>query len=348
MNSASSSLPNTFFLNNKNMKATIKEIARTLGLNPSTVSRALSGHPQVAESTREKVRCKAAELGYTPNLWAQNLVGAANNLIGCLVLEFSNPFYIPTVRAIEDCANEHDFMVFLGESRRDLANEMRAIERFRRTRVSGVIITPVLSNLEHLESLEKEGVPVVIAGRNCPSFHSINLDNFQSGRLAATFLIDQGYQKIGYVYSGDDFNIPEKERLAGLEERLRQAGRSLHTAYQVGSNRVEGGESAGEMWLKDRARPEALFCSNDLLAMGFIQKVIKHQVLVPDDVAVLGHDDIPFADHFIVPLSTIAFPKYEMGLKAMGCLLERINSKPGISEVCQQKLEPDLVIRQSA
>lgn len=330
------------------MAATIKEIAQNLGLHPSTVSRALSGYPQVADSTRESVLQMAEKLGYTPNLWAQNLVGATNNLIGCLLLEFSNPFYIPMVRAIEDCANNHDFIVLLAESRRTLDQEMRIIDRFHRSRVSGVIITPVLSDLSHLERLEKDGIPVIITGRDGENFNSINLDNFASGLLAGTFLTDQGYKKVGYIHSGDKYNIPEKERYEGLKARLKETGVELSSNYRVGNNRIEGGEAAGEMWIKDPARPQALFCSNDLLAMGFIQTVIKKGVLIPDDVAVLGHDDIPFADHFIVPLSTIAFPKYEMGIRAMDCLLHRINFINADIEKCLRKLEPELVIRQSA
>lgn len=330
------------------MAVTIKEIARNLGLNPSTVSRAMSGHPEIAKSTRERVVQMAEKMGYTPNLWAQNLVGATSNLIGCVLLEFSNPFYVPMVRAIEECANNYDFMVLLAESRRTLDQEMRIIDQFHRSRVSGIIITPVLSDLSHLERLEKDGIPVIIAGRNCEKFNSINLDNFESGRLAGTFLTDLGYKKVGYIQSGDEFNLPEKERYEGLKARLNETGLDLYGNYRVGNNRIEGGEAAGEKWVKDPARPQAVFCSNDLLAMGFIQRVIKKGVLVPDDVAVLGHDDIPFADHFIVPLSTIAFPKYQMGLRAMDCLLHRINIINTDINKCLRKLEPELVIRQSA
>lgn len=330
------------------MSATIKEIAGRLGLNPSTVSRALSGHPQVAESTRQKVLETAADLGYTPNLWAQNLVGSSTHLIGCLVLEFSNPFYIPMVRAIEDGASQHEHMVILAESRREIVIEKRMIERFRRMRASGVIITPTLSELAHLEELEAQGIPLVVAGRHVDCFDSVDVDNYQSGYMAGAYLIDQGYQRIAYVHSGDAFNLPEQDRLAGLKQRLQEMHKGLAALYTVGDNRTSGGERAAEMWLGEQQQPDALFCSNDLLAMGFIQEVIKKRVLVPDDVAVMGHDDIPFASHFIQPLTTIAYPKYELGAAAVSMLLERMASPAQDHQPQHRKLEPELVIRNSA
>ena len=329
------------------MAKTIKHIADELGLNPSTVSRALSGHPQIAEKTRERVVQMADEMGYTPNLWAQNLVGSSTNLIGCMVLEFTNPFYIPMVRAIEDYADEKNYIIFIGESRRDLETEKHVIDRFRRIRASGVIITPVLSDLDHLSLLEKDGVPVIITGRNAESFDSINLDNVKSGTMAGYHLISRGYKKLGFIQSGDAYNVPEQDRLKGFSQAIKERGLKVESLYTVGNNRINGGEKAGELWLEDKDRPEAVFCSNDLLAMGFIQYLVKMGIYPPNDIGVLGHDDIPFADNFVVPLSTIAFPKYEMGELAINLLLERISKPDHPHEPKTIALEPEIVIRNS-
>lgn len=244
------------------MTATIKQITEALGANPSTVSRALSDHPQIADATRDKVLSMAEELHYTPNLWAQNLVGTATNLIGCLVQELSNPFYIPMVRAIEDVAKENDYIIFIGESRHDLGVEKHVIDKFRRVRASGLIITPVLSNLDHLSQLERMGVAVVIAGRDLAGFDAINMDNVKTGRTAGRHLSASGYKRIAYIQSGNKYNIP-------------------------------------------------------------------------------------FADYFIVPLSTIAFPKFEMGRLAMQILLQRITKMDVLHIPKHFALEPDLVIRRS-
>ncbi len=329
------------------MIATIKQIAEELGLHPSTVSRALSGYEYVAESTREKVLQKAKQYGYTPNLWAQNLVNSTTNIIGCMVLELTNPFYIPIVRAIEDIADQKGYITFIGESRRNLKTEIHMIERLRRIRASGVIITPVLSNLDHLKNLENDGVPVVIAGRNIKSLDSINVDNVRSGNIAGQYLFQQGYKKFGYVQSGDEFNFPEKDRLFGYTETLIENGINLSTVYTVGNNNITGGEKAGDLWLLDKNRPDAVFCSNDLLAMGFIQSIVKLGIQVPGDVAVIGHDDIPFADNFIISLTSVSFNKYELGQMAINLLFERISSTDSPHEPTTVLLEPDLVIRNS-
>jgi LacI family transcriptional regulator len=326
---------------------TIKQIAKELGIHPSTVSRALSGHPHIAEKTREKVVRMAGQLNYEPNLWAQNLVGSKTNLIGCLVLELTNPFYIPMIRAIQDIVDKQDYITFIGESRRNLEIEKQVIERFRRIRASGVIITPVLSNLDHIKNLEKEGVPVVAAGRTVKELDSVNVDNIKSGMVAGQHFIDRGFKTIGYIQSGDQFNFPERDRLIGLEKILSEHGQNLNVLYTVGNNGIVGGEKAGKIWLAEKKRPKAVFCSNDMVAMGFIQYLVRSGVQIPDDVAVLGHDDVSFADRFIIPLSTVAFPKYKMGQHAINLLLKRISHPEYPYEPQTIRLKPELVLRKS-
>jgi|YelNatPaOPRAMG01_1025707.scaffolds.fasta_scaffold03474_12 LacI family transcriptional regulator len=327
--------------------ATIKEIARRLGVNPSTVSRALAGSTKVSTETRERVMRLAQELNYTPNLWAQNLVGTSSNLIGCLVLELSNPFYVPVVRAIQSVASQKDYIVFLGESQRQLEVEKAAIERFRRIRVAGIIATPVLVEVEHLRLLEKEGVPVVLLGRSAPGFYSVNVDNRRSGEIVGRHLIRCGHRAIGYVYSGEAHNLPELHRLEGLKRALAEADLNLEHTYIVGRNDLGGGEKAARRWLAQSQRPTAVFCSNDMLAMGFISALLAEGVHVPGDVAVVGHDDVPFASLFKVELTTVAIPKEEVGRTAINILLDRIEGGSASGKPLDIVLEPSLVVRQS-
>ncbi len=330
------------------MTTTIKKIAQQLKVNPSTVSRALSGSKQISPATREKVLQVASTLNYSPNLWAQNLVGSAINLIGCLVLELTNPFYIPVLRAVEDEAGEQGFIVFLSESRRQIKNEKIIIDRFRRIRVGGVIITPVMTEIDHLNLLKSDGVPVVVAARNIQGFDSINVDNCKSGMIAGQYLVKLGHLRIGFIQSGDPYNLPEQHRSNGLIFVLKENGLNGEISYKVGHNDVSGGERAAEMWQEDVNRPTAVFCSNDLLAMGFIQKAIRMGIKIPGDVSVVGHDDILFADSFIIPLTTIALPKYNLGRLAMQILNQRIQEKGKSFEPQQIALEPELVERNSS
>jgi len=330
------------------MASTIKEIAQALGLSPSTVSRALSDHPQIAADTKLRVQRMAEKLHYAPNLWAQNLVGASTNVIGCLVLAHSNPFYIPMVRGVEDFADAHDYIVFIGESRHNYEIEKRVIDRFRRIRTAGVIVSPASLHTDHLFALEKDGVAVIAAGRTVKGLDTINIDNTASGAMVGEFFARRNCKHVAFVSSGRDSNLPELERMQGLNRALNANGIGLAEVYRVGDNRISAGEKAGTLYMRDEKRPDAVFCSNDLLAMGFIQSVMRDGIQVPDDVIVVGHDDIPFADNFILPLTTIAFPKYEMGKMAAELLLRRIKKPSKNHQPAAIILQPRLIERNSS
>ncbi len=330
------------------MKTTIKEIARQLNLNPSTVSRALAGKPDVSPSTRQRVLELAQQMNYSPNLWAQNLVGTASNWIGCLVLDLSNPFYIPLVRSIENIADDHGFIIFLAESQRKLKNERVMIERFRRIKAAGVLVTPVMVDMDHLKVLQKDRVPVVVIGRTIPKYDCVNINNFHSGFLVGKYLTSLGHRRIGYVYSGDPYNPPEQDRLAGLKAAL--ASSNLEVAWQavVGNNELIGGEAGARQWIADPQRPSAVFCSNDMLAMGFISEALQVGISIPEDVSIVGHDDVPFAALFKIPLTTVTFSMTEMGTKAMQLLLARIAEKDCCEAPQTVLLEPEIVPRASS
>jgi len=329
------------------MVATIKQISEILGVSKSTVSRALSGNSQVSESTRQRVIEMARRLDYYPNIWAQTLTGDSTNLIGCLVLELTNPFYVPVARAIEDIAKENNYLVFLGESRRDTAIEKDFIDRSIRTRVAGVIITPVNPDQEHLKILAKQGIPVTLVARYSQELDSVDVDNLKSGDLVAEHFLSLGHKKIGYIQSGNKNNRPERDRLTGLNKHLSRRGGCSLKIYNVGNNQMSGGEIGSEYWLQDSDKPSAVFCSNDMLAMGFVQALLKKGVEIPGDVSVIGHDDNPFAENFIIPLTTIVSPKYDIGRIAATNLLKRINSSPQEYSPCHILLEPSLILRRS-
>jgi DNA-binding LacI/PurR family transcriptional regulator len=329
------------------MQTTIKEIAQRLGLNPSTVSRALAGKPDVSKHTREQVIEMARQLNYTPNLWAQNLVGSASSWIGCLVLDLSNPFYVPLVRALEEVAARNGYIIFLGESQRKLQTEKDMVERFRRIKVAGVLVTPVLVDLSHLQALRDENVPVVVVGRSVSGFDSVNIDNFHSGYLVGQYLLHLGHQRVGFLYSGNPHNTPEIERLKGFKAALSEKQVDLAWETAVGNNELSGGELGAQKWLGNPHRPSAVFCSNDMLAMGFISQAIQLGVPVPEEVSVVGHDNVPFAGLFKVPLTTVSFSTDQMGRKAMEILLGRLASGNCCEDPQTVLLEPEIVIRNS-
>ncbi len=331
------------------MPVTLKDIANKLGVSPSTVSRALSGRGHISLETRVSVLRIAEELGYVPDILARGLVGAPTNILACLVLELSNPFFVPVVQAVEDIADEKSYIAIISESKRQLELEKRLIERFRRIHVDGIIITPTMHSLDHLEAIKAGGTPIILVGRRYTRLDYITVDDVKGGRIAGQHLVGLGHTCIGTLSSGEPHNNAEQDRIGGFRQVLDEAGLQFREdwALEVGNNRIDGGALGAERWLSMSERPSAIFALNDMLAIGFVHRLRQEGVRVPDDVAVVGFDDMPFAQFCEVPLTTIAYPKYEMGRMAAEMLLERIQAFDRVQEVEHVLLQPKLVIRQS-
>jgi len=329
---------------------TISDIAEKLGVAPSTVSRALAGSKEVSERTRQRVKALAEQMNYTPNLWARNLARSKTDTIGCVILQFSNTFFIPVIEAVEDIADTHGYSVITSQSRRSIELEKKIVHRLQMMQVAGLIITPTLEDISHLLAMKETGMPVIMVGRTHPQFDCISIDNYKGGQLVANYLLKHGFREIGVVISGERSNEPEKYRLKGLQETLKDNGLTLADEWimVVGNNDPEGGMLAAQMWLKLKNKPRAVFCSNDQLAIGLMQGIQASGRQVPEDIAVIGFDDIPLLDHMAVPLSTVAYPKYEMGKIAMQKIIRKLDSFDNENEVEHFLLKPHLMARASA
>ena len=330
------------------MRKTLKHVAEVAGVSASTVSRALAGQKGVSEDTRHMIFRIAEELKYRPDELARGLVRSSSNTIGGLILEFSNPFFVSVIEAIEAKADERDYIAVIGETRRQLSLETRLVERLRSIRVAGYIITPVLESIDHLLAVRAEGIPVIVVGRSCPGLDYVCADNMAGAIMVAEHLVRLGHRRIAYVCSGEPFNEPELTRLEALVRALAEAGTGLPADYvlHVGNNCEKGGLIAGARILELWPRPSAVFASTDRLAIGVIHYLRMQDVQVPEDVAVVGYDDIPTAEYCEVPLTSVSYPKYEMGKLAARMLFERIDGT-NPKDVEQIRLQPELVVRQS-
>lgn len=329
---------------------TIKDIAAIVGVAPSTVSRALSGSEEISDETRARVLEIAEELDYTPNLLAQNLVRARNNIIGVLILEFANSFFVPVIEAVEDVAEDLGYVTMISQSRRALEIEKRIVRRFRMVQVGGMIVTPVLQDITHLLEMKERGTPVVVVGRDCEQLDTITIHNRLGGRMVADHFIETGHRRFGAVISGESFNEPEQSRLGGLREALTGAGLSWDEvwSFDAGTADPSGGRRAAEAWSALSERPTAVFCTTDRLAIGFVNGALDAGLQVPDDVAVVGFDDIPLAECLRVPLTTVAYPKYETGELAVRRLIELIDDPEQMQRPERVLLEPRLIVRESS
>lgn len=330
------------------MRVRLLDVAERAGVSPSTASRALSGLPGVSEATRRKVVEIAKQLDYRPDELARGLARASSNIIGGLILEFSNPFYVPVIEAIEAVANEHDYVAVISETRRQLSIEAKIVERLRRLRLAGCVITPVMESLNHLLAMRDDGIPVVAVGRRCSELDYVCADDTTGAILVGRHLLKLGHRQPAYVYSGEAFNEPEEIRWRGFRKTLEGAGFPCDESrrIQVGNNRVEGGFLGADRILALVPRPTFVFAATDRLAIGLIQRLRQQGVQVPDDIAVVGYDDIEMSECLEVPLTTVSYPKYEMGRLAAQMLFERIEGK-GVKRIEHVLLQPELIVRES-
>jgi LacI family transcriptional regulator len=313
---------------------TIRDIAAQLGVSPSTVSRALQGSKEVSPDMQRRVKKLAHELNYTPNLLARSLVRSRTDTIGFLILEFANPFFIPVIEAIEDVVHARGYSVMISQSHRRSDDEKRILKHFEMLQVSGIILIPTLEETAYLTRLSTLGMPVVVVGRTTPGLVCISIDNVKGGHMIGQHFLVAGHRKIGAVTSGEKHNLPEQERLAGLESEIKSRGYTLPDkwVFNVGRSGTNGGMLAAGRWLELDERPTAVFCLTDRLAVGFIHGLRRAGVAVPEDVAVAGFDDIPFSEYLEVPPTTVAYPKYQLGELAAERLLQMIeNSNPDIT-----------------
>ena len=331
------------------MSITIRDVARKAGVSPITASRALSGGPHpVADETRRKVVEAADELGYVPDLLARSLVSKQSPIIGVVVLEMDNPFYAPILDAVQAIARQKNHLVIVNQSERHLDMEQASIYQFRQMRVAGVLVAPVSMDFQHLHTLTREGTPVVAVAREWDEGDYVTVDDFAGGRLVGEHLGRLGHRKIACIALDEPENSAVQARVRGFQTAIQNGGEFAQgNTILTARSRIEDGIEAADAFLKLPDRPSAAFVTADRLAVGFVHRLREQGLRVPGDVAVVGYDDIPYAEFLEVPLTTVALPKYEMGQQAAHILFEHIQAEGTGRDMHQVMLQPELVVRAS-
>jgi len=326
----------------------MEDVARRAGVSPITVSRALREGTVVARTTRERVLATAAKLGYTPNLLARGLVKNRTATVGVVIVEVANPFFAPMVSAVETVAARRGFLVVIGESARNEAWERKYVERFRQMRVGGIIVSPARKRPEYLTAARKVGTPVVVMSRRWEEGDYVTADNAAGGRMVARHLLSRGHRRIGLVAHVGPMDTSFEDRLRSFRQVLASAGVSVPSLWDVRTKTtgIEDGLDAGDQILALSRRPTAIFATTDRMAMGLIQRLLARGVRVPEDIAVVGYDDIPFAACSQVPLTTVSIPVRQVGELAAELLFDRMEGK-GPRERRQVLLSPEFMIRAS-
>lgn len=340
-------------------RATIKDVALRANVSTATVSRALgdSGYP-VSDSLRERVFRAAQELGYRPNRAAQQLRKKNANEIGIIIPSISNPFYLQAINGIDAVVSEGGKALILCNTEHRAEKERAFLEMLYARQALGVIISSVDVSPNTINQYVRRGMRIVlldqyIRGANCPVISSDMKDN---GRLAVSHLVELGHRKIAFATTPLS-RWTRREMYLGYKEALAAEGIEAEESYLFIGNPEEGGYgddvelSAGTLaakaFLEMNCDATAMVCVNDMVAFGVINTLALHGVRVPQDVSVIGFDDVPLAKAYCPPLTTVRYPSEQMGRLAAMMLTDSIVSNKGLDPLGIQLL-PQLMVRGSA
>ena len=328
----------------------IRDVAEHAGVSISTVSNALNRPHMVSDVLVQRVRSAADQLGYVPLQAAQQLRAGRSGLLGMTVINIANPFFADMVAGAEDAASRAGLRVLVGNASDDVAKERDHLELFERVHVEGALVSPFGPLEPWLERLRGRGIPVVLVDSvdDTGELPSVSFDNVAGGRLAAEHLLALGRRRVAFVGARREVR-QVRERLQGA--RLAVAAHPGATLEPIWTDRTTSGlgRAFGEQ-LAERPpadRPDGVLASNDHLAIGLVHGLISRGVRVPEDIAVVGYDDIEFASIAAVPLTSVRQPAREMGRHAGELLLHQINGDAA-EPLGSVMFEPELIVRASS
>lgn len=334
------------------MATSIRDVAARAGVSVGTVSNVLNQPDRVNDSTRRKVLEAVHELGYVRNDAARQLRAGVSTTVGLVVLDITNPFFAELARGAQEEATRRGLSLLIGSSDGLAEREQSYVDTFEQHRVRGILLSPTGDPIERMQQLDARGIGAVLVDREAAGtgIHSVSVDDVAGGSLAARHLIERGCRRIAFVGPISSAVRQVVDRLAGASTAVREAGVTLEVIDSRGLTVTEGRE-VGRL-IADRpanARPDGVFAANDLLAVGVLQAfLMAGSVQVPDDIALIGYDDIDFAASTIVPLSSVAQPAALIGRTAIELLLSepRGEGSPR-GEERTIVFQPELVVRRS-
>ncbi|EOX4933469.1 DNA-binding transcriptional regulator CytR [Vibrio alginolyticus] len=328
--------------------ATMKDVAQLAGVSTATVSRALMNPEKVSSSTRKRVEDAVLEAGYSPNSLARNLRRNESKTIVTIVPDICDPYFSEIIRGIEDAAMEHGYLVLLGDSGQQKKRESSFVNLVFTKQADGMLLLGTDLPFDVSKPEQKNLPPMVMACEFAPELElpTVHIDNLTSAFEAVNYLTQLGHKRIAQI-SGPDTAILCHFRQQGYQQALRRAGITKDPQYSVITEfSFDGGAKAVRKLLELPEPPTAIFCHCDTMAIGAIQEAKKLGLRVPQDLSVVGFDDINFAQYCDPPLTTISQPRYEIGRQAMLMMLEMLKGHDVHSG--SRLLETNLVIRGSA
>ena len=331
----------------------IQDIAEAAGVSHSTVSRALRDTGLISREVRQRIQQLAQEMGYTPNAVAQSLKERRTNTVGLVITSISDPFLGRVVRGLEDVARAANVSVFLSISDNDPDREMEIIETFQRRRVDGVISSTSQLHGPYLERLVELSIPTVMINQQAEGdvehIHFVDCNDYAGAQQMVEHLLGLGHRRIGYLGVGSR-SASNQRRLKGFCDSLATSGvhpeegwiKAPQSPYLSHADDVHIGQTMLPALLA--AGVTAVFCYNDMVAVGALMACRDLAIRVPEQMSVVGYDDVEIAAYMTPPLTTIHQPKLRLGEMAMQMLLDLLDGCP----VQNQVLPAELVVRKSS
>ena len=329
---------------------TIQDVARVAGVSTATVSRALSTPDRVSDRTRSIVLEAVESTGYVANEMARNLRQQKSNSICVIAPDLSNPFFSFIISGIEQICGPRGYGVFVTESGLSQKEKMRVVNLMAASRTDGYIVLDGMLDHSMLKARGRPGnlAPIVSACEwtNSSAAPSVTVDNVGGAMQAVQHFAALGHTKVGHI-TGPKENVLAVERIKGFKQGLDSCGLEYRDDFVLeGGFSLESGQTAAETWLKMKDRPTAMFCASDREAFGFISRLAKDGVRVPEDVSVIGFDDIEVSGYFVPALTTVSQPRVQIGRRAAEMLFELIQGEADPKDAHPQ-LDVALVVRDS-
>ena len=331
------------------MAVKIKDVAAHAGVSVGTVSNVLNGRETVSTAAAERVRAAIDALGYVRNDAARQLRAGRSRSIALIVLDVGNPFFAAVARGAEARAAADGYVVLLGSSGTDSGHERLYLDQFVEQRVAGVLLTPADTGTDVVERLTSAGIPIVLVDEQIATGEvcTVSVDDVEGGYIAVSHLLARGRRRIACV-AGPLATRQVADRLTGAHRAIAEVEDAELEIIETDAMTVLAGRAAGERLRERDDRPDAVFAANDLLAVGVLQALtMLGDIRVPDDIALVGYDDIDFAAATVVPLTSVRQPAEALGSTAVDLLLRQLDGELDLAGR-QVRFRPELVVRASS
>ncbi len=331
------------------MATTLKDIAKASGVTAATVSMVINKKAKISPATREKVLNIAKELNYYPNIIARGLATRKSNAIGVIVPNLASSFTIRVLQGIKSTLRDVNYTLLLFDTIGGKETEAQLLMRVvRQGRVDGIIIISSSLNDEDLKALSEEKLPAVLIARKSEVICSLSADDESASYEAVKYLVDKGHESIAVVTIKKS-NLDVADRIRGYKRALIQSNRPFteELIFEITDDNMMDGIYIAPKILRHNLKPTAIFCpAGDMVAIGIIKEYVKRGIKIPDQMAVVGYDDIPAAEVVEPTLTTVRQPKLEMGDHAINFIIDRITGKT--QEWNSKVLQAKFIIRESA